>query len=273
MTDHTREAYRQVLVRYAGKWRGLEQYQPGVMADADVKAHTRSEGRSFFDGEMISVDYQQFIADKLQYSGHAVYRYDPVEQHIALHWFDHRDIAPMIFIGTLIDGELVFRGDRHGRAIRTHVRFDENRMTSITDVRDERGEWQAALQGQYEKCSALPGEFLWRDLTINDAEKLRDFYSSVIGWQAQACDMGGYQDYSMLTREGDCVAGVCHHRGVNEGIPPQWMQYVQVADLEESMAATTRLGGHLIYGPKPLAGQRFVVIRDPAGAVMALCGT
>lgn len=73
------------------------------------------------------------------------------------------------------------------------------------------------------------GSITWTDLTISNAEEVRNFYSEVVGWKHSPVDMGGYCDFNMLTPFGDNgVAGICHARGVNEGLPPQWLIYITV---------------------------------------------
>src|SRR5262245_5773169 len=114
------------------------------------------------------------------------------------------------------------------------------------------------------------GQITWHDLTVPNAEALRDFYSAVAGWTWDACPVADYQDFSMNAADGTCLAGVCHARGVNAGIPPQWLMYVNVANLDQSMAACTSRGGTIVVPDRPLYGGRFCVIRDPAGAVCAL---
>jgi len=60
------------------------------------------------------------------------------------------------------------------------------------------------------------GSIAWRDLTVPDAEGVRDFYSAVVGWTSSAVQMDGYSDFSMVTpASGKTVAGICHARGVN----------------------------------------------------------
>jgi uncharacterized protein len=116
-----------------------------------------------------------------------------------------------------------------------------------------------------------PGKIVWCDLTIPDAGTVRDFYRSVIGWSAAEFDMGGYSDYCMKTPHDDnTVAGVCHARGINAGLPAQWLLYVQVASLEDSMSAVRNNGGAVLVGPKAIGDGTYCVIKDPAGAVMAL---
>jgi predicted enzyme related to lactoylglutathione lyase len=114
------------------------------------------------------------------------------------------------------------------------------------------------------------GIIAWTDLTVPNADAVRDFYSEVVGWRANEVDMGGYADYSMQEpTSGKEVAGVCHARGGNAELPAQWLVYITVADLDASIARCTALGGSVIAGPKG-SGARYCVIRDPAGAVAAL---
>ena len=115
------------------------------------------------------------------------------------------------------------------------------------------------------------GRIGWIDITVDDAEGLRDFYARVTGWQPGDVSMGDYNDFTMHpTAGGDPVSGICHARGGNADLPPQWLIYITVADIEASAAACREGGGKVIVGPKPLAGGEFCVIEDPAGAVAAL---
>ena len=120
--------------------------------------------------------------------------------------------------------------------------------------------------------SQKPGAVSWFDLTVPDAEAIRDFYASVIGWEAEPVDMGGYADYAMKAPGGDTpAAGVCHARGVNADIPPQWTAYVLVEDLDASLQRCVEGGGNQVTSIREEAGQfRFCIIRDPAGAHLGL---
>ena len=115
------------------------------------------------------------------------------------------------------------------------------------------------------------GRVEWIDLTVPDASHLRNFYKSVVGWTSSDVPMGSYDDFNMnIPGTQNAVAGVCHARGMNRNIPSQWLIYVRVANIEESAAQCTRLGGKILDGPRRMGGSNFCVIQDPAGAVMAL---
>jgi predicted enzyme related to lactoylglutathione lyase len=115
--------------------------------------------------------------------------------------------------------------------------------------------------------ASRPGTIIWRDLTVPDAEAVQRFYASVVGWRAEPFE----GDFNMLA-PGDAapVAGICFARGPNANLPPVWLMYVAVADLEESLRAVQEGGGALVEGPRGSPAGRFCVIRDPAGACIAL---
>lgn len=114
------------------------------------------------------------------------------------------------------------------------------------------------------------GRIEWLDLTVGDAPRIRDFYADVVGWKAADVDMGSYADYCMNLPTGDTIAGVCHARGENAKLPPQWLVYVRVESVQASAEACMKKGGKLLDGPRRMGGSDFCVIEDPVGAVMAL---
>jgi hypothetical protein len=119
------------------------------------------------------------------------------------------------------------------------------------------------------------GEISWTDLTVQDAEGVRDFYQAVVGWKSSPVPMGGYEDYCMeVPGSGRTVAGICHARGANAGFPAQWLLYFNVPDLEQSLAACVLQGGKPLTDILTMPGVgRYCVIQDPAGAVSALFQT
>ena len=116
----------------------------------------------------------------------------------------------------------------------------------------------------------IPGQITWNDLTVPDAKPIRNFYEAVIGWKASPVSMGDYSDYSMLDSAGNVVAGVCHARRENADIPPCWLMYVTVKDLDNCVMKCNESGGTVVDGPRMTGGARIAVIKDPAGAVLAL---
>lgn len=114
------------------------------------------------------------------------------------------------------------------------------------------------------------GSIGWRDLTVENADEVRDFYAAVTGWKVHDTSMGDYNDYTMLDEAGEPAGGVCHARGSNADMPPQWLMYVVVADLEKSLDETLKHGGDVVVPTRGLMGGKMAVVKDPAGAMVAL---
>ena len=114
-----------------------------------------------------------------------------------------------------------------------------------------------------------PGTISWQDLTVDEAERVRDFYQAVVGWKPEALSMGAYSDF-VMSADGVPVAGICHARAANGGLPPVWLVYITVEDLDHSLEECQRLGGTLVTAPRSYGGGRYCVIKDPAGAFCAL---
>ncbi len=115
------------------------------------------------------------------------------------------------------------------------------------------------------------GRIEWMDLTVDDASHVRNFYTSVVGWSSSEVDMGSYSDFNLnLPGTEDTIAGVCHSRSSNDNIPSQWLIYVRVESVADSAERCKKMGGEVLDGPRRMGGSNFCVIKDPAGAVMAL---
>lgn len=110
------------------------------------------------------------------------------------------------------------------------------------------------------------GTVVHLDLTVPDADAVRDFYAEVVGWTPEPLG----DDWMMVAPDGTPAAGLCHAVGENADLPPVWLAYIAVADLGASLAATTARGGTVVAGPKGEGPGSYAVVRDPAGAVLAL---
>ena len=117
-----------------------------------------------------------------------------------------------------------------------------------------------------------PGSIVWTDLTVEKAPAIAEFYEAVAGWKSEEVAVADYVDFNMvLPATGKAVAGICHAKGQNANLPPQWLIYIVVNDLDASMSECWAKGGRVILGPKEIGpGERYCVVRDPAGAIAAL---
>lgn len=120
------------------------------------------------------------------------------------------------------------------------------------------------------KPSPRPGTIGWVDLTGPNAGTLKDFYATVVGWQAESVPVDGHQDYAVGPPGADPVAGICHDLPPNQGLPAQWLIYIHVLDLDAAVRACLDHGGEVLRPAQSAQAPRFAVIRDPVGAVCAL---
>jgi len=115
------------------------------------------------------------------------------------------------------------------------------------------------------------GTMAWLDISVDNAPEVKSFYEDVIGWKSENIAMGDYHDYAMLEpTNNEAVAGICHAKGVNKDLPPAWLPYFLVADIEASLHAVLANGGKLITEIKFMGSDKYAVIKDPAGAACAI---
>ena len=113
-----------------------------------------------------------------------------------------------------------------------------------------------------------PGAMCWSEVACRNAADNAAFYASVFGLNIQTMDAGG-SPYHML-RDGDApVCGVMQMNEQWEGIPPHWMAYFAVADLEAANATLAKHGGTAMHGPIPSPYGRIMVVKDAQGAVFS----
>jgi predicted enzyme related to lactoylglutathione lyase len=100
----------------------------------------------------------------------------------------------------------------------------------------------------------------------HDAAALQRFYSEAFGWQMKPAGPG----YAMALPGDD--------RGINgavgtppEGDSPRVTFYIEVPDLEATLAYVERLGGRRVAGPVDIpAGPSYALFADPEGHVVGI---
>lgn len=118
-----------------------------------------------------------------------------------------------------------------------------------------------------------PGEFCWNELMTPNAKKAKEFYSALFGWEFDDHDMGNGDTYSMLKQKGNNLAGGMMQipAAQKDQIPPHWMSYISVENLDKSIEKAKSLGA-TVKVPATPAGEygRFSILIDPTGAHIAL---
>lgn len=115
----------------------------------------------------------------------------------------------------------------------------------------------------------MHGQFVWYELTTPDTAAARKFYPAISGWGTQEFD----KDYTMWTTRGVPFAGIFRlgPEQRQQGIPPNWMPYVDVDNVDETARKATSLGGKTVHGPQDIPNTgRFAVLQDPQGATFGI---
>jgi predicted enzyme related to lactoylglutathione lyase len=125
------------------------------------------------------------------------------------------------------------------------------------------------------KPNKVIGSIVSVDLTVPDADNIRDFYKAVVGWESEGLEMedenGKYEDYVMKNNTGSWVGGVCHKRGTNKDLPGHWIIYIGVEDVSKSIEKCLELGGKVLKVIKDENNvHHYALIQDPSGAAIAL---
>jgi len=118
-----------------------------------------------------------------------------------------------------------------------------------------------------------PGAFCWIELSTTDQNAAKSFYNSLFGWTAEDFPMGPNDFYTMFQLEGRDTGAAYTMRPEqrSQGVPPHWMMYIAVANVDEAAGRVAGLGGKLMAPPFDVydAG-RMALVQDPTGAVFAL---
>ncbi len=110
----------------------------------------------------------------------------------------------------------------------------------------------------------------WRDLTVDDAVAVSDFYLAVLGWKKEPLSMGEYDDFIVKDSVGNVMGGICHRKGANKSVPAGWIPYFTTATFDKAVSQVAEQGGKLLTEVREHGAARFVYVSDPAGACFAL---
>ena len=114
------------------------------------------------------------------------------------------------------------------------------------------------------------GTFCWNECVSTDVPAAKKFYTELLGWEAKESDMEG-MPYTVFNADDKMAAGLMAMPPEVKGVPSHWMAYIAVDNVDELTEKAKGMGANIIHGPMdiPSVG-RFVIIQDPAGAVISL---
>ena len=112
----------------------------------------------------------------------------------------------------------------------------------------------------------MPGDISHIEFPADDVERAKRFYSAVAGWEFDT--MEGFPDY-WLFRTSESAGGGLGKRG--ESVGSVIRAYINVASLEDAVAAAEANGGSVVTPPTDVPGQgRFAAVADSEGSEIGL---
>ncbi|GAA3837880.1 VOC family protein [Streptomyces chiangmaiensis] len=112
-----------------------------------------------------------------------------------------------------------------------------------------------------------PGSLGWVELLTREPERVTDFYTTVFGWTVNASE-----DYTQWGIDGADFGGMpTTGDRFPPGVPPHWLPYFAVEDVDAATSAATRAGASVLTEPASVPdGPRIAVLKDPQGAAFGI---
>jgi predicted enzyme related to lactoylglutathione lyase len=191
-------------------------------------------------------------------------RPDQRAQHVPPHW--------MIYITVENTDAAAAKAQQLGGTILAPA-FDVMDAGRMAVIQDPTGAvfcpWQANKSNGI-GIAHVAGTLCWADLSTPDPKRASDFYSGLLGWQliSDPKDPSGY----LHIKNGEhFIGGIPPAATRQPGVPPHWLAYFSVDDVDASAAKAKQMGANLYLAPMTMEGVgRMAVIADPQGAVFAI---
>ena len=115
------------------------------------------------------------------------------------------------------------------------------------------------------------GSFSWVELSTTDSNAAKKFYGSLFGWTFDDMPAGPGMTYTM-NKLGDQYTSALFQMGEGmQGIPPNWLSYITVTDVDATAKKAAENGGKVMKEPFDVMDVgRMAVLQDPTGATFAL---
>jgi predicted enzyme related to lactoylglutathione lyase len=149
-------------------------------------------------------------------------------------------------------------------------------------TREILGLWESPVRPEGPVMLVPPGVAAWFELVTPNPEPAKKYYADLFGWRF---DSEG--TYTVITNGSHSIAGVLKMEGDWEDhafleaigqapgekweVPPHWMVFLHVDDVEQVASRAESLGGRILARPDTLHtfGQ-FAVLRDPQNAYFSI---
>lgn len=115
------------------------------------------------------------------------------------------------------------------------------------------------------------GEFVWNELATPNVQGAKKFYGRVFDWEFIDKNMGD-MTYTIIKKGNKEFGGIWAIPAAQQNqIPPHWLAYILVDDIEQSLEKARQNGAALVKPIQQVGDMGlFAILKDPAGAHIAL---
>jgi uncharacterized protein len=149
--------------------------------------------------------------------------------------------------------------------------YDVGRMAVLADPTGAVFSVWQAKQHTGTGITGVPGTLCWADLSTNDPERAKPFYESLFGWKITPGADEDATGYLHIKNRETFIGGIPPASFRDPHVPPHWLIYIQVSDVDAGAAKAKELGAKLHLPPMTMENVgRWSVIADPQGAAFAI---
>ena len=115
------------------------------------------------------------------------------------------------------------------------------------------------------------GTFSWIELGTTSSEAAKKFYGGLFGWTFSDSPAGPDMTYTMVKLGEDNIGGMYTMGKEMQGIPPNWLSYINVDDADAITKKAIANGGKAMKEPfDVMTYGRMAVLTDPSGGTFAV---
>jgi predicted enzyme related to lactoylglutathione lyase len=269
---------------------GASAREPGASTFPKVAAVSKSATNAYLPGKAIWVDlvttdvvaaatfYQQVFGWDFNYLADntyadASYQGRPVGS-ITVYDDDEASAGDaqwlVSFSSSDIDAAISRIGKAGGKVLKGPLDLDgRGRLVLISDPSGAELMLLHATGGDPADQPAVVNEWLWAELWTDDTASAAEFYLDALGLKSRVVEEPSGQPYLLLGRDGVARAGVVELPF--EGVEPNWMPYILVKSVKDTVETIEKYGGKLVMAPGESADDvTAAIVSDPTGGVFAI---
>lgn len=250
-------------------------YDPGTLCWADL-ATTDTQAATAFYTEVFGWTAMEIptgdagtysILSKNGKTVAALYRMPEAQQHqkVPPYWASYISVANV--------DESAERAWSLGGTV-LQAPFDVMDVGRMVVIRDPTGAVLSLWEPKSHRGAELmnePGALCWTELQTTDLEAAGRFYSGLFGWNLRDFEGEMPMRYVLFLCRERAVGGMLQIQPEWGEVPPNWMVYFAVADLETTLERAQALDGKLVLPPMKVPGEgRIAVLQDPQGGYFAV---